>query len=110
MPLEIVAIDVTGPHPRSNAGHMYLLTVQDHFPKSFEAYPIRNHTAITVARVLFQNFFSRYGLPMRLLMTEEQSSKVNYFKNCASVSKWTKSEQRVTKVEEMAYWNAAIEL
>jgi transposase InsO family protein len=66
-PFETVSIDITGPHPRSRNGFMYILTVQDHFTKWAEAIPIRNHTATIVADALFKNVFMRYGMPMRLL-------------------------------------------
>ena len=66
-PWEVVSIDITGPHPRSRRGHEYILTVVDHFTKWAEAIPIRNHTATTVARVLFDNIFSRLGMPLRCL-------------------------------------------
>ena len=66
-PWEVVSIDITGPHPRSWRGHVYILTVVDHFSKWAEALPIRNHTATTVARALFDHVFSRFGMPSRVL-------------------------------------------
>src|SRR6266516_8000970 len=44
-----------------------MLTVVDHFTKHAEALPIRNKEAVTVARVLWDAVFSRYGLPMQIL-------------------------------------------
>ena len=66
-PWEVISIDITGPHPRSRRGHEYILTIVDHFTKWAEAFPIRNHTATTVARILFDNVFSRLGMPVRCL-------------------------------------------
>ena len=66
-PWEVISIDITGPHPRSRRGHEYILTIVDHFTKWAEAFPIRNHTATTVARILFDNVFSRMGMPVRCL-------------------------------------------
>jgi len=66
-PLERVSIDITGPHPRSSKGHVFILTVMDNFTKWAEAIPLRNHTASTVARVLMANVFSRFGMPLQLL-------------------------------------------
>ena len=65
-PFERVSIDITGPHPRSLKGHVFLLTVMDHFTKWAEAIPLRNHTAPTVARALVVNVFSRFGVPLQL--------------------------------------------
>jgi len=64
---ETVSIDITGPHPRSRQGHIYLLTVMDHFSKWADAIPIRNHTAVTVAHVLFDRVFVYMGMPKFLL-------------------------------------------
>jgi transposase InsO family protein len=66
-PWETVSIDITGPHPRSRRGYVFMLTVMDHFSKWAEAIPIRNHTAETVARVLYEHVFSRFGAPKRIL-------------------------------------------
>ena len=66
-PFERVSINITGPHPRSVRGHVFLLKVMDHFTKWAEAIPLRNHTAATVARVLMLNVFSRFGVPLQLL-------------------------------------------
>jgi transposase InsO family protein len=66
-PWEIMSIDITGPHPVSRQGYQYILTVQDHFTKWVEAFPLRKHTAVVVARVLVENVFLRFGAPLRLL-------------------------------------------
>ena len=67
MPWELVSIDITGPHPRSTKGYVYILTVMDHFTKWAEAIPLVNHTAPTVARALALTVFARFGFPVRLL-------------------------------------------
>jgi len=66
-PFERVSIDITGPHPRSLKGHVFLLTVMVHSTKWAGAIPLRNHTAPTVARALVVNVFSRFGVPLQLL-------------------------------------------
>jgi transposase InsO family protein len=66
-PLERLAIDITGPHPKSRAGHVFILTVLDPFTKWAEAIPIRNHEAATVARVLVDQVFCRLGIPIQIL-------------------------------------------
>jgi len=66
-PFERVFIDIAGPHPRSAEGHVFLLTVMDHFTKWAEAIPLRNQTAPTVARALIVHVFSRFGTPLQLL-------------------------------------------
>ena len=44
-----------------------MLTVMDHFTKWAEAYPLRDHKAPTVAKVLVEQLFSRWGMPYQLL-------------------------------------------
>ena len=66
-PWERVAIDITGPHPVSKAGNRFILTVLDHFSKWTEAFAIRNHEATTVAKILADQVFARFGIPLQLL-------------------------------------------
>jgi len=79
-PFERVSIDITGPHPRSLKGHVFLLTVMDHFTKWAEAIPLRNHTAPTVARALMVNVFSRFGVPLQLLSDRGPEFESDLFK------------------------------
>ena len=44
-----------------------MLTVMDHFSKWAETYPLRDHKAPTVAMVLVEQLFSRWGMPYQLL-------------------------------------------
>ena len=66
-PWETVSVDITGPHPRSRKGNVYIVTLMDHFTKWVEAIAVPNHTAPVVARVLYTDVFTRFGMPMRLL-------------------------------------------
>ena len=67
MPMERLHIDLTGLHPRSNAAYMYILTCLDPFTKFAEGIALRNKSATTVAKVLVEQIFTRYGLPLSLL-------------------------------------------
>jgi len=64
---ERISIDITGPHPRSRNGNVFLLTIMDHYSKWADAIPIPNHTAATVARVLFNRVLVYMGNPIFLL-------------------------------------------
>ena len=66
-PFETIAIDITGKHPKSSKGNEYIVTVTDLFSKWSEAYPVRNHTAEIVAKVLMEQLFPRFGMPKRIL-------------------------------------------
>ena len=62
-----VAIDIIGKHPKSRNGYEYILTVMDYFTKWVEAYPIRDHKATAVARVLVENCFTRLGMSEEII-------------------------------------------
>ena len=67
-PFERLSVDLTGPHPRSSRGHTYILTIMCHFSKWGDAFPLRNKEAVTVARVLVDQFFTKYaGLGLSIL-------------------------------------------
>jgi len=51
-PYERWYIDLTGPYPKSDRGHPWILTCMDSWTKWTEAYPLRNKEAETVAKVL----------------------------------------------------------
>jgi transposase InsO family protein len=66
-PMECLSVDITGPHPVSSKGNKYILTAVDHFTRWAEAHPIRNQEATTVARVLVEEVFCRFGCPRQIL-------------------------------------------
>jgi hypothetical protein len=68
-------VDISGPRPRSRRGYVFILTVVNHFTKWAEALPIRNHTAATVARALFDHVFSRFGMPVPVRCLADQGTE-----------------------------------
>ena len=78
-PMERMAIDLTGPHPTSRAGHVYIMTVMDHFTKWAEAVPLRNKEATTVAKALLNQVLSRVGLPLQLLSDQGKEFEAKVF-------------------------------
>ena len=62
-PFERVAMDLIGPLPRTERGNRYILTVVDHFTKHVEAYALPDQEAVTIARVLLNEFISRFEVP-----------------------------------------------
>ena len=65
-PMQLVAVDILGPLPESRQGNSYLLVVADYFTRWMEAYPIPNQEAITVAKVLTNEYFLRFSPPEQL--------------------------------------------
>ena len=66
-PWERIGIDVTGPHPTSSRGNVYILTIIDHFTKWVELLPMRNQEATTVAKLLFDRVICVHGCPLQIL-------------------------------------------
>ncbi|PIK48693.1 hypothetical protein BSL78_14457 [Apostichopus japonicus] len=63
--MELVCMDYLSLE-QSKGGYENILVVTDHFTKYAQAFPTRDQTARTTARVLFDNFFVHYGFPTRL--------------------------------------------
>ena len=66
-PYERWYIDLTGQHPKSNRGNIWILTCYDDWTKWAEAFPLRNKEAETVAKVLVEQVFIRFGAPLSIL-------------------------------------------
>ena len=70
-PMELVHIDYVGMEVTVAAKEKpvvkNILVVVDHFTRYVQAYVTKNHTARTTARVLYNNYFSVFGFPQRLM-------------------------------------------
>ena len=64
-PWERIGVDITGPHPVSSKGNVYILTMIDHFTKWIEIFPMRNQEAATVARLLVDRVFAFMACPCK---------------------------------------------
>ena len=64
--MECLHVDLTGPHV-SSQGYNYIMTVIDSFTRYVIAAPIRNKTALSVARVLVNEVLLKYGMPWTIL-------------------------------------------
>jgi hypothetical protein len=65
-PWQRVAVDVMGPLPTTARGNRYVLVAQDYFTKWPEAFPMAEQSSSTVARLLVEDVFARYGCPVEL--------------------------------------------
>ena len=66
-PYERWYIDLTGPHPKSDRGNIWILTCLDGWSKWVEAFPLRKKEAETVAKVLVEQVFTHFGAPLSVL-------------------------------------------
>ncbi|KAK3107513.1 hypothetical protein FSP39_016272 [Pinctada imbricata] len=79
-PLDRIAIDILGPLPVTDDGNEYIMVLGDYFSKWKEAYPIKNHTAQTVADKLISEFICRFGVPSNIHTDQGREFESNLFK------------------------------
>ena len=65
-PWQTVAVDLCGPFPETERGNTEILVIADHFTRWYDAIPIPDGSAKTVAQVLDERVFSYYGIPETL--------------------------------------------
>ena len=65
-PWEVISIDFLTDLPLTERGNRHLLVCCDHFSRWVEVFPLPDMTAVTVARTLAEEVFSRFGCPRRL--------------------------------------------
>ena len=83
--MERIAIDVLGPLPVSEDGNKYILIAMDYFTKWPEAYPLPNQEAVTVAKVLVEEFISRFGMPIELHSDQGRNFESRVFAELCSL-------------------------
>ncbi len=66
-PFDLVAVDIVGPLPPSVGGYRYLLTVQDHFSRFLQCYPMATCGALETACVLLEEWICTFGCMRNLL-------------------------------------------
>ena len=61
MPMERIALDISGPRPVTKNGNKFILVATDHFTKFSEAWAIPDQEARTVARTFVTQLVTRFG-------------------------------------------------
>ena len=64
--MEIIAMDIMGPLPETDKGNKYILVISDYFTKWAEAYALPDHTAVTIADKLLEEFMFRFGIARQI--------------------------------------------
>ena len=84
-PMERVAVDIVGPLPRTPRGNRFICVAMDYFTKWPEAYAIPDHEAETVATVLVDEFFTRFGVPGELHSDQGREFESRVFRRCCEL-------------------------
>lgn len=104
-PFERIAIDITGPFPKSDKGYSYLLVVADYFTKFMEIFPLVNLEAETVAEVILRAGLNGMAVQVRFIRIKGDNLRVIYSKDCAVYSRSTKLGQLHIIRDPMEWWN-----
>ena len=90
-PMQIVAVDITGPFPESEAGNSYVLVVADYFTRWMEAFAIPDQEAQTVARKLVDEVFCRFSPPEQLHSDQGRQFESDLLKEICKILQIEKS-------------------
>jgi transposase InsO family protein len=92
-PFEVLGIDILTLDNATESHSKYVMVVTDYHTRWAEAFALKDHKARTVARVLVNEIFSRYGVP-RLIQSDGGAEFVS--KLLSEVCKMLGVEQRFT--------------
>jgi len=82
-PLEGLQIDVTGPHPRSRRGSVFILTCVDPFTKWAKAFPAPIKEAATLARIIVEQVICRFGTPLAIVTDRAKELDIDKLRTTA---------------------------
>ena len=88
-PMELVCIDYLSLE-RSKGGYERILVITDHFTRYAQAFPTRNETAQTTARVLYENYI-HYGFPFKIHSDKDASFESKTIKKLCEIAGIKKS-------------------
>jgi hypothetical protein len=66
-----VAMDIVGPLLEIISGNKYVLVAIDHYSKWCETWPVKEHDACTIAKVLEDGVICKYGVPKYILTNND---------------------------------------
>jgi len=76
---------------RSKWGYESIPVLTDHFSRYAQAYPTRNQTAKTTAKILFDNFIVHCGFPARIHSNQVAKFESNVIKELCNIACTEKS-------------------
>ena len=90
-PFEKIALDILT-LPISDKGNRYLLVVGDYFTKWVEVFPLVNHSALSIAEKLVDEFICRYGVPQQIHSDQGRDFQANVMQEICNILKIKKSK------------------
>lgn len=80
-----IHIDIVGPLPITSEGFRYLVTVIDRFTHWPEAFPVKDITASTVAKALYEGWITRFGCPEKLTSDQGRQFESSLFSQLMTI-------------------------
>ena len=84
-PFTKIHVYLTGLHVRSKNGFVFLLTAIDYFTKYLIWVPIRDKTALSVAKALVKNVYLLFGRPILQISDMGEEFQNNVMRNIADL-------------------------
>ena len=106
-PLEVLAIDFVKVD-RGSGGYEYVLIMTDVYTKFAQAVPCRGQHAVTVAKVLRDCWFTRFGIPNRLHSDQGRHFEGNVVRELCALYGIEKSRTTPTILKVMLKRSASI--
>ncbi|XP_046368484.2 uncharacterized protein K02A2.6-like [Haliotis rufescens] len=75
-PFAKVSMDLSGPYPTTLSGNKYIIGFVDHFSGWPEAYAVPDKSAETVAHLILEEIFPRFGCPLQIV-TDNGTENIN---------------------------------
>ena len=79
-PLDLVSIDYLTDLPPSSNRNIHLLVVNDQFSKFMQVYPLKDRTAETASKSIY-DYFLRFGSPRKLYSDRDPSYEADLFQH-----------------------------
>ena len=83
-PMELVHMDYLTIEP-STGNIENVLVITDHFTRYAQAYPTSNQTALTTAKVLWNQFVSHYGFPDKIISDQGRNFESQLIKDLCKI-------------------------
>ncbi len=90
-PGERVHLDILGPFNESSKGNRYLLVIVDQFTRWVEIYPLPDQSAEKMAKVFFDNYVARFGVPLQIHTDQGRNFCGNFFQVFCELLEITKT-------------------
>ena len=66
-PWDLLSVDIVGPLPRTKEGYRFILSIIDCFSRFTILVPLKEHTATTVSKALYEYVIGYFGVPKGIL-------------------------------------------